>query len=242
MTAITHQQIKVLVHLQTIENEKFEVKKLLDGVASKVKALDDELAAFRATVEAERQAQEAIQKQYAEYEEQVQFNQALIAKIEEKRRSVKTEREYQALVKEENQLRTRKSQIEEEMIDYLGRIENLNQLIADKEKDLQQIREQVQNDKQAIQTQAAESETAYAELTRKCDQVAAEVAPELFKKFIWVKSRTPDGRGLAPVKDAVCMACHMNIPPQMFNELQRGDSLKMCPFCFRIIYWDNGSI
>ena len=242
MTAITHEQIKVLVHLQDIENQKLSVKQQLDGVAAKVKALDDELSTCRAAVEAERSVQVTLEKQYADCEEQVQFNQTLITKIEEKRRSVKTEREYQALVKEENQLRTRKSQIEEEMIGYLSRIEIVNQTVADKEKDLQQIQEQVQSDKETIKMQAQESEIAFTELSRRCDQIALEVAPELLKKFAWVKSRTPDGRGLAPVKDAVCMACHMNIPPQLFNELQRGDSLKMCPFCFRILYWDNGSI
>jgi len=31
----------------------------------------------------------------------------------------------------------------------------------------------------------------------------------------------------------------MNIPPQMYNELQRYDSLKLCPFCNRILYWDK---
>jgi predicted nucleic acid-binding Zn-ribbon protein len=25
----------------------------------------------------------------------------------------------------------------------------------------------------------------------------------------------------------------------MYNELQRGDSLKRCPICDRIIYWKN---
>jgi predicted nucleic acid-binding Zn-ribbon protein len=31
----------------------------------------------------------------------------------------------------------------------------------------------------------------------------------------------------------------MNIPPQMYNELHRFDSLKNCPHCQRIIYWLN---
>jgi predicted nucleic acid-binding Zn-ribbon protein len=31
----------------------------------------------------------------------------------------------------------------------------------------------------------------------------------------------------------------MNIPPQVYNELQRCDSLKYCPSCFRIIHWQD---
>jgi uncharacterized protein len=29
----------------------------------------------------------------------------------------------------------------------------------------------------------------------------------------------------------------MNIPPQMYNELQRSDILMFCPHCQRIVYW-----
>ncbi len=41
---------------------------------------------------------------------------------------------------------------------------------------------------------------------------------------------------IAKVEDAVCEGCHMNIPPQMYNELQRFESLMYCPQCQRIIY------
>jgi hypothetical protein len=45
--------------------------------------------------------------------------------------------------------------------------------------------------------------------------------------------------GIIAVIDAVCQGCHMNIPPQMYNELQRGDNLTKCPMCQRLIYWKN---
>ncbi len=58
--------------------------------------------------------------------------------------------------------------------------------------------------------------------------------------FNRVKSQQPDERAIVQgVTDAVCQGCHMNIPPQMYNELQREDSLKMCPSCERIIYWQR---
>ncbi|MEE9535799.1 MAG: C4-type zinc ribbon domain-containing protein, partial [Desulfobacterales bacterium] len=35
---------------------------------------------------------------------------------------------------------------------------------------------------------------------------------------------------------AVCQGCNVNIPPQLYNELQRFDTLMFCPHCQRIIY------
>ncbi|HET6282400.1 MAG TPA: C4-type zinc ribbon domain-containing protein [Polyangia bacterium] len=31
----------------------------------------------------------------------------------------------------------------------------------------------------------------------------------------------------------------MNIPPQLYNVLQRGLSIETCPSCHRIIYWED---
>ncbi len=239
MTAITQAQFEILISLQNIEVDKIEVQRTLNAVAARVADLEGELNAFAAEVEKEKQALQASQALYADFEEQIQTNDTMVAKIEEKRRSVKTEREYQALIKEEEQLRTRKAQIEEEMIACLDQMETRTETIAAKEKELAQIKEQVETDIQDVRQEASTSESRHAELSREWEQMAAAVDGRLLDKFVQVKKQTPDGRALAPVKNAICMACHMNIPPQKYNELQRFDSLKLCPFCFRILYWDN---
>ncbi len=239
MTAITQAQFEMLISLQNIEFDKIEVQRTLNAVAARVSELESELNAFAEEVEREKQALQASKALYADYDEQIQTNDTLITKIEAKRRSVKTEREYQSLIKEEEQLRTRKAQIEEEMIVCMDQMETLEGTIAAKETELTQIREQVEADIQSVREEASTSESRHAELSREWEQMAAEVDRRLLDKFIKVKKQTPDGRALAPVKKAICLACHMNIPPQMYNELQRFDSLKLCPFCFRILYWDN---
>ncbi|MDJ0888668.1 MAG: C4-type zinc ribbon domain-containing protein [Desulfobacterales bacterium] len=239
MTAITHAQFEMLISLQNIELDKIEVQRTLNAVAARVAELEGELNAFAEEVEKEKEALQASKALYTDFEEQIQTNEMLVAKSEAKRRSVKTEREYQSLLKEEEQLRARKNQIEEEMIACLDQMETLTETIAVKEKDLAQIKEQVAADIQEVREAASTSESRHAELSREWEQMAAEVDRRLLDKFVQVKKQTPDGRALAPVKNAICMACHMNIPPQMYNELQRFDSLKLCPFCFRILYWDN---
>lgn len=239
MTAISQAQFEMLISLQNIEFSRIEVQKTLDAVAAKVARLENELKIHSDAIEKEKQALQADKAAYADFDEQIQTNEALIAKIEEKRRSVKTEREYQSLIKEEEQLRARQSQIEEDMIACMDQMETTAQTIEAKEAELAQIREQVETDIQGVRQEASASETRHEDLTREWEQMAADIDARLLEKFIKVKKQTDDGRALAPAKNAICMACHMNIPPQMYNELQRFDSLKLCPFCFRILYWDN---
>ena len=57
----------------------------------------------------------------------------------------------------------------------------------------------------------------------------------------WVLATNPSSTRLAmaEARQGACLVCHIHIPPQMYNELQRVDRLKNCPNCERIIYWDE---
>ena len=239
MTAINRAQMENLLSLQQIDLQKAEVQRSLDAVAAKIAELDRELLASNKSIDKEKQAYEDLKIRYSDSEEQVRVNTALIEKIEEKRRAVKTNREYQSLIKEEEQLRARKSQIEDEMIEYMDEMENLSQTISAHEEEHRQLDEQVTSDKEAVAQGASESRARFSDLSREVETVEADIAPELLKAFIKVKKMCPDGKAMAPVRNSICMGCHMNIPPQTYNELQRFDSLKLCPFCNRILYWDN---
>jgi len=63
-----------------------------------------------------------------------------------------------------------------------------------------------------------------------------KVSPKIMKIYTSVK-RLSGAVAIVPAIASVCQGCNMNIPPQMYNELQRFDGIKFCPHCQRIIYW-----
>jgi len=60
----------------------------------------------------------------------------------------------------------------------------------------------------------------------------------LLEKYERIRNRN-GGIGVVSVWKAVCNGCHMNIPPQLYNELQKSSELMICPNCNRIIYYQN---
>ena len=42
-------------------------------------------------------------------------------------------------------------------------------------------------------------------------------------------------------RGGICLGCHINLPPQMFNELQRYREVRQCPSCHRIVFWRMAS-
>jgi hypothetical protein len=100
-------------------------------------------------------------------------------------------------------------------------------------------RQQLNQQKNAILEEAAQARETLERLEVERDELSRHLSQDLLQMFDRVKSQHPDGLAIVEVEGAVCKGCHMNIPPQMFNELQREDSLKMCPSCERIIYWQR---
>jgi len=53
--------------------------------------------------------------------------------------------------------------------------------------------------------------------------------------------RLRKGNAIAKTIDGTCLACHMRLPPMLFQKLMRGDALDQCPSCARILYYEAPS-
>lgn len=231
------EQIDILVKLQEIEIETNGIKTILEGVSHKVDALNVRLREFKKKIEEEQSRIGELKKKYRQHEGDVQMNLSQIAKSQKKLRSIKTNKEYQSMLKEIEELTTKNSQLEDEMLECLERIDKAEKDIATKKEEYLKVSDQVNREKAMINEEAEEGKEKLARLETDWEQASKMVDPELMKKYMMIKEQLQRRIAIVPVKDAVCQGCNMNIPPQMYNELQRFDSLKFCPNCQRIIYW-----
>ena len=67
------------------------------------------------------------------------------------------------------------------------------------------------------------------------DALAAKLRPDFLKKYSTIRMRR--GLAIVAVRDGTCRGCNVRIPPQLYNIIQRGASLEICPNCNRMIYW-----
>ena len=92
---------------------------------------------------------------------------------------------------------------------------------------------------ETIRDEASSQRQNMADLRASHEQICARIDEALLQRFTRVKAGQADGRALVPVHNATCRGCNVNIPPQMYNELHRGDSLRHCPNCQRLVSWEE---
>jgi predicted nucleic acid-binding Zn-ribbon protein len=239
MPSVTQEQITSLVKLQKVEIETSRIKKQLSTVDQRIEVLDKKLLDFNQTIEEQRSLINELNEKYRTYESDLQMHLDRIKKSEAKLSSVKTNKEYQSSLKEIDDLENINSKIEDDMIEFLDRIEEAENVLKAKTTEFSELETQMKTEKEIIQKEAEEGRHRLGNLDAEWETVTGDIEAEVLATYNQIKENQAYKIGIVAVKDAVCQGCHMNIPPQMYNELQRGDSLKRCPLCERIIYWKD---
>ncbi len=239
MSNVTKEQIVSLVKLQKIEIETGNIKKQLSTVDQRIEVLDKKLLDFNQTIEEQKSLINELNQKYRTYESDLQMHFDRIKKSEAKLNSVKTNKEYQSSLKEIDDLKNINSKLEDDIIEFLDRIEEAENELKAKTAEFSELEAQTKTEKEIIQKQAAEGRHRLGDLDAEWKTVSGDIEAEVFATYNHIKENQANKIGIVAVKDSVCQGCHMNIPPQIYNELQRGDSLKKCPICERIIYWKD---
>jgi uncharacterized protein len=241
MLEITKAEMDSLIKLKENEVEKAKIRTFLDSLPKKIFSLE---AAFDSAEQRFRQKEEALEQQkkrYRDCEADIQDKQEAVKKSDVKLLSIKNNKEYHAVLKEIDDLKDRISQLEDEMLTILDVIDAEEQALAEAKKEWEQEKTGFDSEKKDLQAVQAQQETELAGLDEKWKEITADIPQALMDHYLSVKQKVSGGRAIAAAKGFVCQGCYMNIPPQLYNELCRSTTLRYCPFCHRIIYYDGNN-
>ncbi len=181
---------------------------------------------------------EEKQKEKREKDRQLQTGLEMLKRARERLFDVKTNKEYQSLLKEIETSEAKNSSLEDEIINLLDSLDGLEKETKVKEQEFATLRDDYEQEKRSV-TEAIESLDRKLDASvRKAEELKRGIPPDLIKKYEKIKVL---GHGIAvvPVWKEVCYGCHMAIPPQLYNEVQTSDEIMTCPNCNRIIYWED---
>ena len=229
------EQLRILVDLQKAEVAISNSEKELAGIDDRVNALNAELVDYQDRVSHQEQMLDDLKKQFRSDEDEVQMIETQVVKSKEKLGAVKTNKEYQSMLKEIDELKIKSSDLEDPMLEHLDRIESSEKDLTEKKADLADVSYEIQQKQDEIRKNADKQRVEMASMVQKRGEIWNDIEEKLRGVYENVK-RQGNGIAMAEIIDGVCQACRMNIPPQLYNDLMRMDSIRMCPHCQRIMY------
>jgi predicted nucleic acid-binding Zn-ribbon protein len=230
-------QLRQLEELQTHDAKIQELEQSLKAIPAKLAATEADLARVEAILASEGNSLKETEKYYSEQKGLVTDDEVQVAGAKHKLTQAKNSKEYMAAQREIEQRRESLASREVEIGKLVEAVEAKKKVLADRATDVQGLKDSLAKDGEAAKARMAEIEAKIAELRVERDKLATAVKPDVLKRYGAIRMR----RGLAvvSVKNGTCQGCNMNIPPQLYNVLQRGVSIETCPSCSRIIYWED---
>ena len=229
-------QIDFLVKLQEKDRALDWFRWQIREGPERLQGLEKELEGLQEDVEADKRRIQDLNKTQRELEDEIEVGIAHIRKSRGRLMSIKNNKEYQALLREIEETEKGNSDKEDKVLGCLEDLDKLNNELGAKEKGLSAMRDRLESEKVAIAKELARIREEFSVVEKSREELIQTIDPKLLIKYEQIKA-TSGGIVLALVNNATCSECHLGIPPQMYNELQRQDTLKFCPNCQRIIFW-----
>jgi predicted nucleic acid-binding Zn-ribbon protein len=218
-----------LVALQTVDRKIQEMERAKEEIPQRLASLEEEFNKEEEKLKAERTGLEKLQKDRRQKEKDLEEEIDRVKKAEARVFEIKTNKEYQAVLKEIETAKKLNRQ-REEMQTQLGKHEKI----------LEARRKEYQREVAELKQKAASFEAEMADEVRQRQAQEKEIPQELLIKYRMLSEKR-QGVAVARVTNGVCQACNMNLRPQLYIELQKQDTLIVCPNCNRILFWENGS-
>ncbi len=236
MNDISRQDMQSFIKLQEAETQIVRLKSVLEKIEKKKIKLSTQLEQFGNALEENKANLSIAVKDCKDSEREIQIVDARIIKSNETLRMVKTNKEYQILLREVDDNKKRKDSFETELLEYLDEKEEIEQSVLEDEKEYNLLKEKIETEQKEIEKKSTDDRELLEEYLTQQNEIGKNLDPSLMDRFLKI-SKMNRGLAVVNVKDEICKGCFMNIPPQLYIEVQRGNSLILCPQCSRILYY-----
>ena len=234
------EQIEVLASLQNLDRKIRDQTEAKEDLLKEIREKEQELEIKRTDGGALRAEWESKDKLRQEKEKQLQEDGKRAAEKRMRMAQIKNIKEMQALQREIEQIKQANSLLEEEVVTVITELEGESSILKEKEDELKALEESWAEKRKEFDAQLAQIEQSVSEAIKVRQETAASLNSDLIGRYELIFARR-GGTAVVMASAGICEGCHMNIPPQLWNEIIRSDKLNLCPSCHRILYYEASS-
>jgi hypothetical protein len=172
-------------------------------------------------------------------EQDLAVQEQAISKLEERaiKGEIKTNKEYQAHKFEVELAKKKRGEIEEQLLVLMEQVDVKKKELTRAEQTVKDAEQRFNTEKGTLEGSIGPLDEELAALGQKRKDMAAGLEASLLRTYERLRS-TRKGQALAGVnKSGNCMACRLQIEPQVVSDVKRAENILTCSYCHRILYW-----
>jgi len=231
-------ELETLCQVQKLDTKIIENEKKRALGPQRIEEMTREVGQLKEKAAKEKEVIEELEKERRKKEQELEAEKAQVKKVETKLSEVKTNKEYQAILKEIEAARAANDKTEEEIILLMERVEELKKDHQSSVKQLSKREKETAEEIRELEKEIKTVDGVVADLRREKEKLLKDVGADLKARYkILIEKR--GGLAVVNVKNGTCLGCFMNIPPQLFIEVMKNSKLITCPSCNRIFFYSE---
>ncbi|MBI2645983.1 MAG: hypothetical protein HYW85_02980 [Deltaproteobacteria bacterium] len=227
--------LEILQELQKLDLEIDQLQYNKNTYPKHIEHLNETLEAEKKKSEIKRQTLLDLEKKKKSLDLDLADKEGKIKKSEEKMMAVKSNEEYQAMKREIEGSKQDNGLIEEQILEVMLQIDDvkssLNQFEAETAKNAQAVLQEIQK----VKADLSHIDEALNE-KNKLRQVKVQDL-SLDTLAVYQRIRTKESLAVSELMGGKCIGCSMTLPPQLYNQVHKGDAIHFCPNCLRILIY-----
>ncbi len=230
------EQLGLLIQLQEIDAKIRTHIAQKNRVPETLATLENRRVSINDNLEKVQEALLAAQKNKRDRDKDLETEIQKVEKLKARSSEIKNNKEYQALLKEIEAAEQENKAIEDDILGLMEKIDAAAGQITSAE---QRAKEEAVE----IRAEQKQHEAAFAKLEEELKAIEEErqkVIARLSKPVLTQYQKllnTKAGIAIAEARGESCSGCYMSIPPQVYVNVKKNESIITCPNCGRILYF-----
>jgi predicted nucleic acid-binding Zn-ribbon protein len=215
-----------------IASLKAELARIPGEMAAVQKRVQDEAA----RLEAAKHDLKQIEADRKKLEIDAEAKRAQITKYKQQLFQIKSNTEYQALLKEIANAEQEIAHIEDIELEFMEKTERLQPALKEEQTQLKEVTAKGEAESATLRQRSQAAERELAELRADREKLAAAADADLLSRYDRLMKSKGDF-AIVQIVHGNCGGCHLNLPPQVVHNAKNGDGVVSCDYCGRILYW-----
>lgn len=233
-----NEQLKLLIELQEIDTT-------ILSIAEKIESLPGKLEQFKSPFKEANNAYQNIKTQIdtlsknkKNKELEAEDLQEKINKFKSRSKEIKTNKEYEAFLREIEGFEKDKFKIEDDILLLMEKLETLVKNSQKEEVKVKKADEDLKKQEKLIEEEKSKFHTEMEMFKTRRKEFVAKIDSEIYEQYMNLLKRS-GGLAVVPARNEICLGCNTNIPPQQYNDIRKNDSIFNCYYCKRYLYYIN---
>ena len=226
--------LELLEELQVVDLKLRRMREFIDNFENYQQELEREREEVKERLEQEKKKLEEMKKLRMKKELDLQEGEEHIKKCSARLYTVKSNREYEATLKEIEEQKEKNSQLETELLLLYDQLDQEEEKIKQLKAEIEQEFKILEQKEKELKEKLEQAKKQVPEQEKEREELVAQIPSEAYETYQLIQQKLGDP-ALTRVIDEVCQSCFRRIPSQMYIEVLMGDKVWTCPGCHRIL-------